>query len=278
MNTEHLLLITVALATIFFTASAIAEEASGTPQPFAATVQKIEGTVDAKLPEAAEWHEAKQGESLPEGSEIFTGNNSFAEISFEDSSTITIQSLTHVKIDKALREKAEAETKVATTVTVDIGEVGVEVKETSVKTDFKVRTPDFTISIRGSQLDAVWVHEIGSAAAMRIHTADVFDNQRPDQSIAISPGEATDSSLTQPLVLGLGGRRISLLPGGVTLGERNFKSNMLFASDTIPTDLSGRGGRPAKPPFQPPGPNVPSLPPAALLPLIPDPDPLPPQH
>ena len=76
-------------------------------------------------------------------------------------------------IDKALREKAEAKTAVATTVTVDIGEIGVEVvevKEASVKTDFKVRTPDFTISIRGSHLDHVWAYEIGSAAAMRVHT------------------------------------------------------------------------------------------------------------
>jgi len=269
MNVKRLLTgLTLLAAASWLTATA-AEPPTG--ESFSATVIKVEGSADVKLPGADDWRPAAEGDALPEGSEVFTGNRSLVELAFADSSVVVVQSLTHLRIDRALREKAT----VRTDLDVRIGEVGVEVKETGVKTDFKVRTPDFTVSIRGSQLDAVWVYEIGSAAAMRVHTADVLDNLRPWRRMAIGPGEQTDSSLTAPVVRTLQGRRVLILPGGITFGERSFSNTLLFASDTIPTDLSGPGGRPAnfKPPKPPSPPPPPSLP---QLPLLPPPQPTPP--
>lgn len=253
MNAMRVALVIAAIAM----AAQVAAGAEEPARPLSVSIVKTEGTVDVKAAEGVDWRTAEVGEVLAEGAELFTGSRSMVELAFEDSSVAVVRSLSHVRIDQALRSTAAAEVQLD----INIGEVGVETKETDLKTDFKVRTPDFTVSIRGSKLDAVWAYEVGSAAAMRVHTADVLEHERLRRTAVLGPGEETDSDFTPPVVRALEGRRVILLPAGITGAERRFSRLMAFPTDTIPTDLIGGFGRPAsRHPFKP-------VPPARGLPL-----------
>jgi len=105
-------------------------------------IKDLKGIVDVKRPEDADWVEAQINMTLPGGTEVSTGYDSEVTLGFTpvppcDEKTVTIKSLTQVKVEPLLFKLDVVETKLK----LDTGTINVEVKKGELKTDLKVATP-----------------------------------------------------------------------------------------------------------------------------------------
>jgi hypothetical protein len=112
----------------------------------AAYIREVRGTVEVRAPGAAEWKAAAAGEALERASLISTGFRSTALITIGNS-TLTVRPLTRL----SLEEIAASQSGERVTIDLRAGRVRAEVKPPAGgKTDFTVRTPTTTASVRGT--------------------------------------------------------------------------------------------------------------------------------
>lgn len=125
-----------------------------------AVVEKIEGTVDVKPPkpqdqeEDSEWRAAKENDELDEGFEVATGvkskayitlvfpNDKTGKVIIADLSNVVISDLKEAVGDKPVQIKTEMK----------FGKMKIDVKDTGVKFDWKIKTPNATTAITGTDL------------------------------------------------------------------------------------------------------------------------------
>jgi hypothetical protein len=113
-----------------------------------ATLTDIKGKVEVK-PSGGDWVTAKDGMKINLLSTISTGFDSTAVVKI-DKSSIFVNSLTRMTLDKLL----ESSGKVTTSVFLRVGSVKASVKSAEgVKQDFKVQSPYSTASVRGTEFE-----------------------------------------------------------------------------------------------------------------------------
>jgi ferric-dicitrate binding protein FerR (iron transport regulator) len=125
-----------------------AQEANGSQETNGsqAVIREITGTVEIKAPNAADWSPAARGQALTQNTLISTGFKSSALIAIGNS-TLSVQSLTRLSLEEIIR--SEGDEKVA--LNLRTGRVRANVKPpVGGKTDFTVRSPSATASVRGT--------------------------------------------------------------------------------------------------------------------------------
>jgi len=146
---RHVALIAAAALAVL-PASAFAQEPSPTGA-LTVTVREVAGSVQYRPDGNAGWRDATAGLELAEGSHLSTGLASKAGLAFADNSVVVIGSLTEVVIDKFLKD-AEA---VRTRLSMKSGSLRAKVRHDPVRSDFRVTTPNMTVSIKGTIIEEI---------------------------------------------------------------------------------------------------------------------------
>ncbi|MDR1174949.1 MAG: FecR family protein [Treponema sp.] len=111
-----------------------------------AVVRELSGTVEVKAPGDSEWKAAAIGQTLDKASLISTGFRSTALIGIGNS-TITVRPLTRLSLEEIAVKQNEEQV----TLNLRAGRVRAEVRPPAGgKTDFTVRSPIATASVRGT--------------------------------------------------------------------------------------------------------------------------------
>jgi hypothetical protein len=114
-----------------------------------ARIEQVTGTVEVKTPGTSAWRAAQAGQVLDSASLISTGFKSTALVRIGNS-VITVRALTRL----SLEEIAAAQEEERVTVYLQTGRIRAEVKPPSGgKTDFTVRSPTVTASVRGTAFE-----------------------------------------------------------------------------------------------------------------------------
>jgi len=114
-----------------------------------AVIREITGTVEIKTPGSANWIPAQQGDRIKEATIISTGFKSTAILSIGHS-TLLVRALTRMSLE-AFMNQDETDT---VNVGLSTGRVRADVKPPAgAKTNFSVKTPSATASVRGTVFD-----------------------------------------------------------------------------------------------------------------------------
>lgn len=112
------------------------------------TVKSLSGKVELQRPGGA-WAAAKVGDAIVKGMVVSVGFKSAAVISTADA-TITVKALTRLTIEDIVKTQGGTKTDLY----LSAGRVKTEVKpEAGMKSDFKVKSPTATASVRGTGFD-----------------------------------------------------------------------------------------------------------------------------
>ena len=168
---------------------------SGQGREFSIKVVKVEGEAELmrnnRIPV-----ELRGGEVLFPPDRIFTGMESWVELAFADNSRVVVHELTDVSI-RSFEKLGNA---VNVQLWLKAGEVDAAVVERSaVKSDFKIRTPTATCSVRGTSF-GVKVDSVSSETAVQVSEGivTVIPDYSPADSIDLSKWESvtvTQSSI-----------------------------------------------------------------------------------
>ncbi|MDR0402067.1 MAG: FecR family protein [Treponema sp.] len=114
-----------------------------------AVIRDIAGTVEVMLPGAADWIPAKAGMFIANNASISTGFKSTAVLVLGES-LVTLRPLTRLTLDELIRGQSND----TAVLSLRTGRIRAEVKPPSDgKTEFTVRTPTATASVRGTVFD-----------------------------------------------------------------------------------------------------------------------------
>ncbi len=115
---------------------------------FSAKITALEGEVTVKTAESGPWAKASVNTELNEGAYLMTAFESSCSLEFKDGSKMSVRELSKIQVNKFSSELKKVETEV----TLYNGNLRATVhKDVNVKTDFKVKTPVSTISVRGTE-------------------------------------------------------------------------------------------------------------------------------
>ncbi|MEW6200807.1 MAG: FecR family protein [bacterium] len=129
---------------IFFIINAAAAE------QISVTVQKAEGTVEARTAAGAAWTAAAQGSKLSAGASIRTGQGSSCILKWGDGHVTKLQSLTSMEISRLEKDSAGNEN---TNFNITVGKINTHVgKLTTRGSSFTVKTPTAVAGVRGTDL------------------------------------------------------------------------------------------------------------------------------
>ena len=207
------------LTRIVVLALALVTHGSALAQQFTAKLDAVDGEVTVRRGGAA-WEPADAGRQLTEADEVGTGVDSSATIAFSDGSSMKLRELTQIRVGTLLgsaeRKKVEVQLRV--------GEVQASVKpRQTVDTNFDIKTPTATASVRGTEIKEVSYHpargtttELASGALLvRSVRGNVLsrgvDRVRVEAGGRVQPpGELTRQR-----------GRVRVEPQGLTRNERN---------------------------------------------------------
>jgi hypothetical protein len=121
-----------------------------------AEIVSVSGTVEIQRAGADEMLTATAGMKVRSGDLVSTGFRSMAQLKIGDS-MLTVQPLTRLTLEEIIRLGGRN----AATITLRSGRVRAEVTPPSERTDFTVRTPSTTASVRGDiyEEDGVYLEE-----------------------------------------------------------------------------------------------------------------------
>lgn len=147
-------------------------------------VVKVEGEVELLSPNK-DPVELRGGEVLTPADRIYTGMESWVKLCFADNSSVVVQELTDVKIG-TFQKRGNA---ILTQIWLKAGEVDAEViEESAVKSDFKVRTPTATCSVRGTNF-SVKHDSISNVSTFLVSNGivSVVPENNPADSVLLDP-------------------------------------------------------------------------------------------
>lgn len=112
-----------------------------------AVFKTVNGNVEYRVSPDGEWQKAEKGISIPQGSDISTGFKSSSAILVNDS-VVMVKALTRMSLDEIVKTNNGP----VTGLYLLSGKVQVEVKPSvnTEKTEFKIRSPMSTASVRGT--------------------------------------------------------------------------------------------------------------------------------
>lgn len=155
-----------------------------------AKVESINGKVEVY--KGSSWTPLAQGDSLSKGDIISTGFNSEAVISFKDS-TVKLSPLTRMTVEQLTSNEKKEQTQLF----IDSGKISASVKHAENKrTDFKVRSPVSTASVRGTDFDFFAMGKIMTtsglvaSSASTSQTAEVVESDGTAES-TVEDGDST---------------------------------------------------------------------------------------
>jgi hypothetical protein len=129
---------------VLFLMSAVLAGAQNT-----ALIREINGTVEVKAPGAAEWKAAAAGQTLDRAALVSTGFRSTALIAIGNS-VITVWPLTRLSLEEIILKQDGEQV----TLNLRAGRIRADVKPPAGgKTDFSIRAPMVTASVRGTVFD-----------------------------------------------------------------------------------------------------------------------------
>ncbi len=121
-------------------------------QQISAVIVAFDGDVTVKTDDSSEWKPASINQQLHQGAYIMTAFESNCEIEFMDKSKMKIRELSKIQVNKFTSELK----KVDTEVTLYNGKVRATVhKDVDKNTNFQVKTPVSTISVRGTEKEII---------------------------------------------------------------------------------------------------------------------------
>lgn len=119
--------------------------------PLTVTISKVVEDVSLRQGNG-EWQDAQEGQQVVEGHEIHTGPGSEVTLAFSDGTAVLVRELTQLKVNTLLGRADRVKMEML----LRIGDVKAQVKpQTAVATDFSIRTPSGTASVRGTQIRSV---------------------------------------------------------------------------------------------------------------------------
>jgi len=155
-------------------------------QNVSAKITLIEGEVTVKADDKAEWTKASVGQELKEGAYVMTAFESVCELEMMDKSKMKVKELSKIQINKFSTES----NKVDTQVTLYNGTVRAAVhKEVDKNTQFQVKTPVSTISVRGTEKEIT--AQPGFGTTVNTISGVVLVTNNAGQSVEIKKDEST---------------------------------------------------------------------------------------
>jgi hypothetical protein len=130
-----------------------------------AVVVAFKGTVDVKRPEDKDWVAAERNMKLKKGSSVCTSIASSAELLFTGNVKVTVKALTEARIE----ELAKGGGQMNADVNLKFGTIEVDIQKGDLRTDMKVRSPNSTTSVSGSN-GIVRAFASGGGAIVSLHT------------------------------------------------------------------------------------------------------------
>ena len=139
--------------------TAAAATAAGTE--LMATVVSVKGSAQVREDAKATWRAVKVGDKYGEGAEIRTGYRSEVNLKYSDNSTITINRVSHFRVDKFKRQG----NKVVTRNHLSYGQVRAGVEKGPAVSDYKITTSMGTLGVNGTRFIFLYV-DPGSGVAV----------------------------------------------------------------------------------------------------------------
>ena len=172
-----------------------------------ATIKEMTGTVEVKAPGATVWTPAKSGMVIAKDASISTGFKSNAVIAVGES-VITVKALTRLSLEEIIQNQGNE----TVALNIQSGRIRTQVNPPSGgRTDFTVRSPTATASVRGTEFefDTVnlsvtdgqvhFVSPSGSTAAVR---QGETSNVNEVTLVIATPRDAAAEHLTPQLPIG----------------------------------------------------------------------------
>ncbi|MFW6387701.1 MAG: FecR family protein [bacterium] len=131
------------LLLLLFAATALAAQ-----QP-AVVVEEVNGDVEIQLP-GESWQSVSSGDIVPDDAKISTGFGASAVLAVGENADVTVRALTRIVINDLIAEEGIERSEM----TLEIGRVSGEVRQSDTRrTEFQVRSPTATASVRGTNFD-----------------------------------------------------------------------------------------------------------------------------
>ncbi len=154
-------------------------------QNYQAVIKDFTGKVEIKKAGEDVWKEAKKGDVLQKNTLISTGFKSTAILSLGNS-TLTVKPLTRLSLEEIARADSSEEVKVY----LSAGRVQADVKPPAGgQTDFSVRSPSATASVRGTSFEF-------DSVSLRVTGGRVSFSGSKGKSVDVSSGETSQVSDT----------------------------------------------------------------------------------
>lgn len=134
------------------------------------TVLEVIAGVDVRrVP--ADWEECRAGMVLTEGHEVSCDPDGQVVLAFSDNSTVVVHPMTQIKIAAFAQKGGVVETEIL----LKFGELAAKVNKTeTIRSDFKVRSPTATASVRGTSIRSIRFDLVGGTnIAMASGTLDM---------------------------------------------------------------------------------------------------------
>jgi hypothetical protein len=189
-----------------------------------AVIREIRGTVEVKAPEAAVWTPASRGQAIAPNMFISTGFKSSALVVIGNS-TLTVQPLTRLSLAELTRTEGGEKVDVS----LRTGRIRANVKPPAGgRTDFTVRSPTATASVRGTvfefngvqlRVDEGRVHLAGSGGDGTYVGAGQVARTDIESGRTASAAETAKEELAPPVPAGVDSAPASTKPLPVTDGE-----------------------------------------------------------
>lgn len=155
-------------------------------QNVSAKIIIMEGDVTVKVDDKSDWTKASLNQELKEGAYVMTAFESMCELEFMDRSKMKVKELSKIQINKFSTEAK----KVDTQVTLYNGTVRAAVhKEVDKNTQFQVKTPVSTISVRGTEKEITAQPGFGTTVNTISGVVQVTNNV--GQSVEVKKDEST---------------------------------------------------------------------------------------
>jgi hypothetical protein len=138
--------------------------ATSTAKALTATVVSVEGSAEVREGAKKPWRAVKTGDKYTEGAEIRTGYRSEVNLQFSDNSKITINRVSHFRVDKFQRKG----NKVVTRNHLSYGKVRAGVEKGPAVSDYKITTSMGTLGVNGTRDIYLYVDPGSGVAVVRL--------------------------------------------------------------------------------------------------------------
>ncbi len=181
-----------------------------------AVIKQVAGTVEIRAP-GKDWVPAKAGASLTKDTAISTGFKSVAVVTV-GTSTLTVKPLTRLTLEEIARLEGSETVRLALL----SGRVRADVKPPAGgKTDFTVKSPTATASVRGTGFDQDTVNldvddgdvEFTGPDGLPVQVGAGQSSTIDEDGGSVPPGDMPDESLSPPPPAGLDGSILSFVSG-----------------------------------------------------------------